>query len=239
MSQQLPADHDKAAEPGLDAPKSLTEYVKSTLISALPPLLAYYALRAFGLTPYLALAGAILTAVAQGVFTMVRKRKFEPMNGLVIVAAAVSLAIAFTTRDPHMVQVTELIPATLMVWSCLISGLLRKPTSKKIAGLIVPTLAETALPQRGWTDQDIRDWHSLHTRLCIWLGLLCSLFPAVALLMIFNLPVDVSQLLLASVGSTLLVVSIATAVALSRRFVQQRDQAAAERTALPVDAHSD
>lgn len=231
MSQETPAQPDESVEPSIDAPKSLAEYVKTTLTNTLPPLLAYYALRSFGLTPYLALAGAIITAVAQGILNMVRKRKFEPMNGLVIVAAGCSLAIAFTTKDPHMVQVTELIPATLMVWSCLLSGLLRKPTSKKVAGLIVPTLADAALPKRGWTEQDIHDWHTLHTRLCLWLGLICGLFPALAIVLIFNLPVDVSQFLLVSIGSTLLVVSIATAVGMSRRFVRHRDQAAAERTA--------
>lgn len=234
--QENPVQPDESVEPGFDAPKSLAEYVKSTLINTIPPLLAYYSLRAFGLTPYLALAGAIITAVAQGILNMVRKRKFEPMNGLVIVAAGCSLAIAFTTKDPHMVQVTELIPATLMVWSCLVSGIIRKPTSQKIAGLIIPTLADGALPKRGWTDQDIEDWHILHTRLCLWLGLLCGLFPALAAFLIFNLPVDVSQLLLVTIGSTLLVVSIATAVALSRRFVRQRDQAAAERTITPAEA---
>jgi hypothetical protein len=235
MSQETSAQHDESVEPSIDAPKSLTEYVKTTVINTLPPLVAYYALRAFGLTPYLALAGAIVTAVAQGVFNMVRNRKFEPMNGLVIVAAGCSLAIAFTTRNPRMVQITELIPATLMVWSCLLSGLLRKPTSKKFAGLIVPTLADAALPDRGWTDQDIRDWHTLHTRLCLWLGLLCGIFPAVAVLLIFNLPVDVSQFLLVSIGSTLLVLSIATAVAFMRKFMRQRDRPAAERTVSPAE----
>jgi hypothetical protein len=228
-----PALDDESLETDIDAPRSLREYIKTTVTNTLPPLVAYYALRAFGMTPYLALAGAIIVAVAQGLLTMVRKRKFEPVNGLVILAAACSLTIAFTTKNPRVVQVTELIPASLVVWSLTVSGLLGKPTSKKVASVVAPKLADGALPQRGWTEQDIQDWHTLHTRLCRWLGLLCSAFPALAVFLIFTLPVDVSQFLLASIGTTLLLVSITSAVALLRRFVRQRDQAADQ----PAEAH--
>src|SRR5271156_4359002 len=177
MAQQAPAHDDESVEPAIDTPRSLREYIKTTVINTVPPLVAYYVLRAFGLTPYLALAGAIIVAVLQGLLNMVRKRKFEPANGLVILGAAASLTIAFTTKTPRPVQVLEFFPATFLVLSCLVSGLLGKPTSKKFAGVIAPTLAEAALPQRGWTEQDIRDWHQLHTRLCVWLGLLCGAFP--------------------------------------------------------------
>ena len=239
MAPQPPADDDVSAETGIDAPRSLREYVKTTVINTLPPLFAYYALRAFGITPYLALAGAILTAVGQGLLNMVRKRKFEPTNGLVIVGATCSLIIAFTTKNPRVVQVMELIPASLLVWSCLVSGLLRKPTSKKIASVIAPTLADGALPQRGWTEQDIQDWHQLHTRLCVWLGLPCGVFPVLAVVLIFTFPVDVSLVLINSIGPALLVVSIAIAVALLRRFVRQRDQRAAERSGQPAELRSE
>lgn len=126
----------------MDAPTSLREYVKTTAINTLPPLVAYYALRAFEVTPYLALAGAIITAVVQGILNMVIKRKFQPVNGLVIVAAACSLTVAFTTKNPRIVQVTELIPVSMIVWSLVVSALLRKPASKKFASAISPKLAE-------------------------------------------------------------------------------------------------
>jgi hypothetical protein len=230
MAEQTPALDDESAqtgpETGIDAPKSLTEYIKTTAINTIPPLVAYYALRAFGTSPYLALAGAIVTAVLQGLLNMVRKRKFEPANGLMILGAACSLTIAFTTKNPRIVQVLELIPATAIVWSCLVSGLLRKPTSKKITSALVPGLADAALPERGWTEQDIQDWHKLHTQLCLWLGLLCGLFPVAAVVLIFSLPVDISLILINSIGPGLLILSVATAVVLLRRFIRQRDAAA-------------
>jgi hypothetical protein len=229
MPQQTPAPDDEsstAQQPGIDTPRSLREYAKTTVINTLPPLVAYYALRAFGVTPYLALAGAIITAVAQGLLNMVRKHKFEPVNGLVILGAACSLTIAFTTKNPRIVQVLELIPASLFVWSFMVSGLLGKPASKKVASAVAPKLADGSLSERGWTQQNVQDWHRLHTRLCLWLGLLCSAFPAVAVVLIFTLPVDVSLVLINSTGPALLVVSIAVAVALLRRFVRQRDQQA-------------
>jgi hypothetical protein len=241
MARQIPALHDqslKTVETGVDAPRSLREYVKTTVINTLPPLVVYYGLRAFGIVPYLALAGAIIAAVGQGLLTVVRKRKFEPVNGLVILGAACSLAIAFTTKNPRIVQVLELIPASLLVWSCMMSGLLGKPASKKVASTIAPTLADGALPERGWTEQDIQDWHQLHTRLCLWLGLLCSTFPAVAVFLIFTLPVDVSLVLINSIGPALLILSIAIAIALLRKFVRQRDQVAAKRSSEPGEAHS-
>lgn len=231
MAQPTPSLGDKSSEPAqTDTPRSLREYVKTTVINALPPVIAYYVLRALGLAPYLALAGAIVVAVAQGLVAAVRKRRFEPVNGLVILGAACSLTIAFATKNPRIVQVLELIPASLLVWSFLASGLLGKPASKKMAGAIAPQLADGALPGRGWTEQDIHDWHQLHTWLCRWLGLLCGAFPAVAVPLIFALPVDVSLVLINSIGPALLVLSVAIAIALLRRFVHQRDQAAAERS---------
>ena len=137
---------DESSETSIDAPRSLREYIKNTVINTVPPLIAYYGLRLFGVTPYLALVGAIVVATAQGLLTMVRKRKFEPLNGLVIVAAACSLTIAFTTKNPRMVQVVELLPVSLLVWSLTASGLLRRPTSLKIAGAIVPTARHADAP---------------------------------------------------------------------------------------------
>ena len=110
MAEHIPVDGADSSDEGIEAPTSLREYVRTTAINTLPPLIAYYALRAFGVTPYLALAGAIITAVVQGILNMVIKRKFELVNGVVIVAAACSLTVAFTTKNPRIVQVTELIP---------------------------------------------------------------------------------------------------------------------------------
>jgi hypothetical protein len=234
---QRPSALDESSQPSIDAPKSLGEYIKNTLINTVPPLIAYYGLRSFDVTQYLALVGAIVVATAQGLLTMVRKRKFEPLNGLVLVAAACSLTIAFCTKNPRMVQVVELVPVTLIVWSLTASGLLRRPTSLQFAGAIVPSLADNALPQRGWTQHDIQDWHHLHTRISVRLGLLCSVFPFVATILIFTLPVDFSQVLIVATGTTLLIVCISTAIAWLRRFVQRRDQMAAQRAARPADAY--
>ncbi|MFY2861299.1 VC0807 family protein [Mycobacterium sp. THU-M104] len=239
MPRPIPANNDAPPETNIDAPRSLREYIKDTVINTVPPLIGYYGLRLFDVAPYLALVGAIMVATAQGLLTMARKRKFEPLNGLVILGAACSLSIAFVTKNPRIVQVIELLPVSLLVWSLAASGLLRRPTSVKIAGAIVPSLAATALPQRGWTQQDIEDWHGLHTRLCAGLGLLCGLFPLVATVWIFTLSVDVSQILIVAVGPTLLVLSVAGAIALLRRFVQQRDHVAAQRADLPADADAE
>lgn len=235
VAEHIPVDGADSSDEGIEAPTSLREYVRTTAINTLPPLIAYYALRAFGVTPYLALAGAIITAVVQGILNMVIKRKFEPVNGVVIVAAACSLTVAFTTKNPRIVQVTELIPVSLIVWSLVVSALLRRPASKKFASAISPNLADGALPHRGWTEQDITDWHRLHTRICLWLGLLCGMFPALAIFLIFTLSVDVSQILIVAIGPTLLVVSIASAVTLLQQFVRRRDQSAAERAAAIED----
>ena len=216
---------DESAQPAdTDTPRSLGEYIKTTAINTLPPVAAYYALRAFDVVPYLALVGAIVTAAVQGLATMVRKRKVEPANILVLVGSACSLTIALTTKNPRVVQALELIPMSLLVWSFAISGLVRKPNSKKLAEVISPALADSALPQRGWSPDDIADWHRLHTRLCVWLGLLCGVYPAFALYLIFHYPVDISQILIVATGPTLVVLCIVVAVTRLRNFVQRCDQ---------------
>lgn len=232
MSHQTDPLTSESPGAAFDAPKSLREYALTTVINTVPPVLTYYGLRLFDVPPYLALVGAIVVATLQGLYTVVRKRKVEFVNVAVLVCAAVSLAVAFTTKNPRIVQVTELIPATFLVWSVLGSGVVGKPSSKMITGAIAPNLAEAALPQRGWTEQDIRDWHRLHTRLCVQLGLVCGMFPIAAVACIFTLPVDISQILIVTVGPTLLVVCIGTATTLFRRFIRERDRAAAERAAV-------
>lgn len=208
-------------------PRSLGEYIKNTAVNTLPPVAAYYGLRAFDVVPYLALVGAIVTAAVQGLVTMAVKRKVELANILVLVGSVCSLTIALTTKNPRVVQSLELIPMSLLVWSFVISGLLRKPNSKKVAEVISPALADAELPQRGWTEQDIKDWHSLHTRLCVGLGLLCGIYPAFALYLIFRFPVDVSQALIVATGPTLVVLCIVAAVTAMRRFIAQRDRVVA------------
>src|ERR1700722_8816026 len=138
MPQQTSALHDESTEAAIDAPTTLREYVTNVAINTVPPLIAYYVIRAFGVAPYLALVGAIGVATAQALLTMVRKRKFEPLNGVMILGSACSLTIAFATKDPRVVQAIELIPVSVFVWSLAVSGLLRKPTSLKITGAIVP-----------------------------------------------------------------------------------------------------
>lgn len=224
-------------QPDTGTPRSLGEYIRTTAINTLPPVAAYYALRAFDVVPYLALVGAIVTAAAQGLLTMARKRKVEPANILVLVGSACSLTIALTTKNPRVVQSLELIPMSLLVWSFAISGLVRKPNSKRVAEVISPALADAALPERGWSDQDIADWHRLHTRLCLWLGLLCGIYPAFALYLIFNFPVDVSQILIVATGPTLVVLCIVAAVTVIKRFVTQHDQSATENSNQPAQSH--
>lgn len=234
MPEQTPALDDASSEAFAVGPTTLREYITNTAINTVPPLIAYYAIRAFGVAPYLALVGAILVATAQGVVTMVRKRKFEPLNGVMILGSACSLTIAFATKNPRVVQAIELVPVSVFVWSLAVSGLLGKPASRKLTGALVPGLADQALAQRRWSDQDIHDWHKLHTRLCVRLGLLCGLFPFVALVWIFTLPVDISQLLIVAIGPTLIVGCLSAAVALLRKFVRQRDQQTSERVNRPA-----
>ena len=97
------------ADAGMDAPKSLREYITNTAINTVPPLVAYYVLRMFDVEPYLALVGAIITAALQGALTMVRKRKVEPANVVVIVGAVCSLTIALRMAQAEALSVLQLL----------------------------------------------------------------------------------------------------------------------------------
>lgn len=222
MGERGSARQGESSQTAIAAPSSLLDHIRNTAINTVPPLIAYYGLRLCGVTEYLALVGAIVVATTQGLLAVVRKRRFEPLSAVVIVVAACSLTLAFTTKNPRVVQLMELVPITLLLWAVLASGLLRKPVSLKLVGAITPALAETALPLRGWTPQDIDDWRRLHSRLCVWLGLLCGLFPLVAIFWVFRLPVDVSQILIVTVGNAVLVLTVVGAVVLLRRFVGKR-----------------
>jgi hypothetical protein len=228
MLEHGAAEDGEFSKKGPAAPRSLREHLRNTAINVVPPLLTYYGLRLFDVTEYLALVGAILVATLQGLVSVVRRRRVEPINALVIVVAACSLTAAFTTKNPRVVQVIEIVPISLLIWVFFASGLVRRPASVKLVAAIVPGLADEALPDRGWTQRDIEDWHRLHRRLCTWLGFLCGLFPVVAIFWIFSLSVDVSQILIVAVGNAVLLLVILSAIVLLRRFVQQRSVSPAD-----------
>ncbi|EFV14469.1 VC0807 family protein [Segniliparus rugosus] len=225
MSEQgRSTDNEPVPSPG--TPRSLREFVKTTVINAGPPLVVYYVLRLFGFVPYLALVGAVVAAVAQGAFTMARNRKVEPSNALVLIAAACSLTVGLTTKNPRLIQLIELLPAALLVWSLVVSSLLRKPITKSITGTIVPRLAETALPERGWTEQDAQDWNKLHVRISLGSGLLSVGFQILAITWIFTLEVDMSQALIAACGAATIIALVANGIIRIRAFVKEHDERA-------------
>ena len=222
--QDRSPDNEPVPSPG--TPRSLREFVKTTVINAGPPLAVYYVLRLFGVVPYLALVGAVVAAVAQGAFAMARNRKFEPANALMLVAAASSLTVGLTTKNPRLIQLIELLPPALLVWSLVVSSLLRKPVTKSITGTIVPRLAEIALPERGWTEQDVQDWNKLHVRISFWSGLLSVGFQILAVTWIFTLEVDMSQALIAASGAATITALVANAIIRIRAFARERDERA-------------
>ncbi|EFV14470.1 VC0807 family protein [Segniliparus rugosus] len=205
---------------------SLRAFIKSSLISAAPAILVYYALRAFGLVQYLALVGAIAVSLAQTLFGALRARKFDPGAGLVLLLASCALLVALTTKNARATQVADTAPGFLFATALLVSSAIRKPLTKKAASTVAFGLADDALPARGWTARDVLDWTAMHIRLSAFAGVFGLCQTAFALTVIFTCAVDISQAVIVVVGSGSTIFLLVHSVNRIRAFVKERDERA-------------
>ncbi|ADG97457.1 conserved hypothetical protein [Segniliparus rotundus DSM 44985] len=206
---------------------SLRAFIKTFLIGAAPAVLVYYALRGFGFVQYLALVGAIVVSLAQTLFSLLRSRKPDPVAAGVLLLAACALTVALTTKNPRATQMADTAPGVLFATAFLISSAIRRPLTKMAASMVSPSLAAEALPERGWAAQDTRDWTAMHMRLSAFCGVFGFCQTAFALTMIFTCEVDVSQAVIAVVGTATTILLLVHAVQRVRAFVKERDQRAA------------
>ena len=208
---------------------SFRAFFAKVLIQVAPVFTVYFGLRAFGVAAYRALCAAVLVAVAHRVFDLLRGRRADFFILCVILFYAVGATVTFVTHNPRYSQVANISSAAVISLFSLASAVAGKPMTQALAAQYSPGLAAGLLAERGWTDQDKRDYTALHRRVSVVCGLFGLVQTAVVLVVIFTCSVDVAQLVSNIVGTGATVLVAVYAVRRVRRFVVARDELRSQR----------
>ena len=176
-----------------------------------PPLIAYYGLRAVGVSEYIALLSATVLAGVKVCYDAIRARRLDPFAGYLLLTFGLSLAVGLATTNPRLVlagnSLVNGIGGLIFLGSCVIGT----PLTQVVAQRIRP---EDADDDAGPDGAQFR--RRIHVRLSAMWGVGLLLEVAVRLLVVANLPVDAAN-------GTNSVISLATIAALmTATFVASR-----------------
>jgi hypothetical protein len=172
----------------------LKPLVKQVIISVGPLLVVYYGSRLCGLPPYLALALAIFAAGAQAVISMVRKKKIDFILGMLLFFLSVNFTIALLTQNVQTAMLANLVPLFLLDSIVLVSGVIGKPISIFFIGQLLPDLSEQSLVRRGWPEQNVSRYRSLHVKISLLLGFFGIVVDFLAMAAILSFSADIAQI---------------------------------------------
>ncbi|MED5814780.1 VC0807 family protein [Mycolicibacterium sp. 050232] len=190
---------------------SLRPVVQSILLDVAPPLIAYYGLRAAGVSEYVALLSATVLAGVKVCYDAIRARRLDPFAGYLMLNFGLSLAVGLATSDARMLMAGNTlvggIGALLFLGSCVIGTPLTQIVAERVgAGTDdTPGPREAAFVRR------------VHVSLsAMWgIGLLTGMLISLAI--IFSLPVDAANGLNTVVSLTLTALLMVATFVLGKR----------------------
>ncbi|WP_319435791.1 VC0807 family protein [Mycobacterium sp. RTGN5] len=78
---------------------------QTILIDVAPPLVAYYGLRAVGVSEYIALLSATVLSGLRVLYGVVRARRVDPFAAYLLLTFGLSLVVGLATTDPKLVLI--------------------------------------------------------------------------------------------------------------------------------------
>jgi intracellular septation protein A len=85
--------------------RSLRPLFQTILLDVAPPLVAYYGLRAAGVSEYVALLSATVLSGLRVVYGVVRSRRLDPFAIYLLLTFGLSLAVGLATSDARLILV--------------------------------------------------------------------------------------------------------------------------------------
>ncbi|ORA29958.1 hypothetical protein BST13_26635 [Mycobacterium aquaticum] len=199
--------------------------MRGILLDVAPPLLAYYGLRAAGVSEYVALLTATVLAGIKVSYDAIKARRLDPFAGYLMLNFGLSLAVGLATSDARMLMVGNTlvggIGAVVFLGSCFIGTPLTQIVAERV-GVI-----SDANPEPGEAEFKRRVNVSLSA---MWgIGLLVG--TLISLAIIFSLSVDVANgvntVVSLAFTALLMVVTIVMAKRARARWDDLREQTAA------------
>lgn len=161
--------------------------MRGILLDIAPPLIAYYGLRAAGVSEYVALLTATVLAGVKVSYDAIKARRLDPFAGYLMLNFGLSLAVGLATSDARMLMAGNTlvggIGALLFLGSCSIG----RPLTQIVAERVQAVPADDAGPR------EVEFRHRVHVSLSAMWGIGLLIGMLISLAIIFSLSIDVAN----------------------------------------------
>jgi hypothetical protein len=161
--------------------------MRGILLDVAPPLIAYYGLRAAGVSEYVALLTATVLAGIKVSFDAIKARRLDPFAGYLMLNFGLSLAVGLATSDARMLMAGNTlvggIGALLFLGSCFIGTPLTQIVAERVRAV------SEDKPEPGEAEFK----HRLNVSLSAMWGIGLLIGMLISLAIIFSLSVDVAN----------------------------------------------
>jgi hypothetical protein len=161
--------------------------MRGILLDVAPPLIAYYGLRAAGVSEYVALLTATVLAGIKVSYDAIRARRLDPFAGYLMLNFGLSLAVGLATSDARMLMAGNTlvggIGALVFLGSCFIGTPLTQIVSERVRAVSDDS------PEPGEAEFK----HRVHIQLSAMWGIGLLIGTLISLAIIFSLSIDVAN----------------------------------------------
>ncbi|MGY4711200.1 VC0807 family protein [Mycolicibacterium sp. CBM1] len=190
--------------------RSLHPFVRGVLLDIAPPLIAYYGLRALGVSEYIALLAATVLAGIKVCHDAVRARRLDPFAGYLMLNFGLSLAVGLATSDARMLMAGDTLVGGIGALIFLGSCFLRTPLTQVVANRVRPDDGSLQPGEAAFK-------HRVHVVLSAVWGVGLLLGTIVSLYLIFTVSVDVAKGVNTAISLSVTGLLIAATVIIARR----------------------
>ncbi|MFV8164181.1 VC0807 family protein [Mycobacterium sp. 134] len=166
---------------------SLRPVMRGILLDVAPPLIAYYGLRAAGVSEYAALLTGTVVAGIKVSYDAIRARRLDPFAGYLMLSFGLSLAVGLATSDARMLMAGNTLVggfgAIVFLGSCFIG----KPLTQIVAERVRPASDGAVEPG------EAAFRHRVHVSLSAMWGIGLLIGMLISLAIIFSLAIDVAN----------------------------------------------
>ena len=196
---------------------SMRPLFQTILLDVAPPLVAYYGLRALGVSEYVALLSATVLSGARVVYGVVKSRRLDPFAVYLLLTFGLSLAVGLATTDPKLILIGNTlvngIGGLLFLGSCVVGT----PLTQVVGERFRP--ADDAEP----TPDEARRIRRVHVRLSAMWGVGLLVEVAIRLVVIAHLSVDAANGVNSAVTLPVIGLLVLATVVVSRRAAPAAD----------------
>ncbi|SER68096.1 Intracellular septation protein A [Mycobacterium sp. 88mf] len=166
---------------------SLRPVMRGILLDVAPPLIAYYGLRAAGVSEYAALLTGTVVAGIKVSYDAIKARRLDPFAGYLMLSFGLSLAVGLATSDARMLMAGNTLVGGIGALAFLGSCFIGKPLTQIVAERVRPAPDEA--PDPG----EAAFRHRVHVSLSAMWGIGLLIGMLISLAIIFSLAIDVAN----------------------------------------------